>query len=98
MHSTKRSDGKMKNGWKSFSPQKNLIQDSERNEENRYPVPDSNKTKTNDGKEPNDAHKNNLKEEILQVITENFMEMLLDMLNQSTQEALKKVSSRYRKK
>jgi hypothetical protein len=31
-----------------------------------------------------------MKEEILQVITENFMEMLLDMVNQNVQEALKK--------
>jgi hypothetical protein len=44
----------------------------------------------NDAKEPNDVHKNNLKEEILQVITENFVEMLLDMFNQNVQEALKK--------
>jgi hypothetical protein len=29
----------------------------------------------NGAKEPSDAHKNNLKEEILQVITENFMEI-----------------------
>jgi uncharacterized protein Yka (UPF0111/DUF47 family) len=35
-------------------------------------------------------HKNILKEEILQVITENFMEMLLDMVNKNVQEALKK--------
>jgi chorismate synthase len=41
-------------------------------------------------KEPNEAHKNSLKEEILQVITENFMEMLLDKVNQNVQEALKK--------
>jgi hypothetical protein len=40
----------------------NLIQDSEGNEENRYPVPDSNKRKTNDAKEPNNVHKKNLKE------------------------------------
>jgi hypothetical protein len=39
---------------------------------------------------PTDAHKNILKEEILQVITENFMEMLLDIVNQNVQEALKK--------
>jgi endo-alpha-1,4-polygalactosaminidase (GH114 family) len=39
---------------------------------------------------PNDAHKNILTEEILQVINENFMEMLLDMVNQNVQEALKK--------
>jgi molecular chaperone DnaK (HSP70) len=72
------------------SPVKNnLIQDLEGNEENRYPVPDSNKTKMNNAKESNDAHKNNLKEEILQVITENFMEMLIDMVSQNVQEALK---------
>jgi hypothetical protein len=64
------------------SPSKNnLKQDSEGNEENGYPVPDSNKTKMNNVKEPNDAHKNNLKEEILQVITKNFMELLLDIVN-----------------
>jgi uncharacterized protein YecA (UPF0149 family) len=31
-----------------------------------------------------------LKEEILQVINENFKEMLVDMLNQNAQEELKK--------
>jgi hypothetical protein len=34
--------------------------------------------------------KNSLKEEILQVITENFMEMILDMVNQNVQNALNK--------
>jgi hypothetical protein len=43
----------------------NLIQDSEGNEENRYPVQDFNKTKISNTKEPNKAHKNTLKEEIL---------------------------------
>jgi hypothetical protein len=65
------------------TPQKNnLIQNSEGNEENRYqvPVPDTNKTKINDTKEPNNAHKNTLKEEILKEITENFMEKILDMI------------------
>jgi dihydroorotate dehydrogenase len=71
-------------------PKNNLIQDSEGNEENRYPVLDSEKTKINDTKEPNDVHKNILKEEIQQVITENFMEMILDTVNQNVQEALKK--------
>jgi hypothetical protein len=33
-------------------PQNKLKQDSEGNEENGYPVPDSNKTKINYGKEP----------------------------------------------
>jgi predicted house-cleaning noncanonical NTP pyrophosphatase (MazG superfamily) len=46
--------------------------------------------KINNDKEPNEAHKNKLKEEILQVINENCMEMLLDMVNQNIQEALKK--------
>jgi hypothetical protein len=70
-------------------PQNNLIQDLEGNEENGYAVPNSNKTNMKDAKEPNHAHKNTLKEEILKVITENFMEMLLDMVNQNVQEALK---------
>jgi hypothetical protein len=73
------------------SPQKdNSIQDSEKNAQNGYPVPDPNKTKISDTKEPSDAHKNILKEEILQVITENFMEMILNVVNQNVQDALKK--------
>jgi methyltransferase-like protein len=71
-------------------PKNNLIPDSEGNEENRYPVLDSNKTKKNNTKESNNVHKNNLTEEILQVITENFMDMLLDMVKQNIQEPLKK--------
>jgi hypothetical protein len=71
-------------------PNNKLVHNSERNEENRYPDPDYNKTNINYAKEPKEDHKNNLKEEILQVITENFMEMLLDMVNQNIQEALKK--------
>jgi hypothetical protein len=46
-------------------PQNKLIQDSDGNEENGYPVPDSNKTNINYTEEPNEAHKNTLKEEIL---------------------------------
>jgi hypothetical protein len=66
----------------SHSPlQKNkVLQDLEWNEKNGYPDPDSNKTKINYTKESNEAHKNTLKEEILQVINENFIEMLLDMV------------------
>jgi hypothetical protein len=71
-------------------PQKKGVQDLEQNEENGYPHPDFTKTKTNYTKEPNEAHKNNLKEEVLQVIHENFTEMLLHMVNQNVQEALKK--------
>jgi hypothetical protein len=71
-------------------PQNKLVQDSEQTEENGYPYLDSNKAKINYTKEPNAAHKNILKEEILQVINDNFIEMLLDMVNQTIQEALKK--------
>jgi hypothetical protein len=81
--------GRRKRDGNHSSSQNNLIQDSERNEENRYPVLNSNKTKINDNKEPNDVHKNILIEEILQVITKNFMDMILDTVNQN-QEALKK--------
>jgi Zn-finger protein len=72
------------------TPKNNLIQDSEGNEENGYPVQDSNKTKINDTKKCNDVHKNTLKEDILQVVIENFLEMIQDMVNQNIQEALKK--------
>jgi hypothetical protein len=77
-------------GMETISPQNNLIQDSEGNEENGCPVPDSNKTKINNTKEPKNPHENILKEEILQVITETFMKMLLDIVNEKVQEALKK--------
>jgi hypothetical protein len=46
--------------------------------------------KINYAKEPNEAHKNNLIDEILQVISENFIEMILDMVNENVQETLKK--------
>jgi hypothetical protein len=62
-------------------PKKNLIQDSEGNEENGYPVPDSNKRKISNTKKSSNGQKNKLEEEILQVITEKFMEMILDMVN-----------------
>jgi NAD(P)H-dependent FMN reductase len=46
--------------------------------------------KINYSKEPNEAHKNNLKEDILQVLNENFIEMILDIVNKNVQETLKK--------
>jgi hypothetical protein len=46
--------------------------------------------KINYAKEPNESHKSNLKEEILQVINENFIEMIPDMVNQNGQETFKK--------
>jgi hypothetical protein len=74
-----------------YSASKNkVLQDLMQNEEKGYSDPDSNKTKINYTKEPNETHKNILKEEILQVINENFIEMLLDMVNQNVQKALKK--------
>jgi hypothetical protein len=73
--------GRQKRDGNFSSPQNKLVQFSEGNEENGYPDPDSNKTKRNYAKEPNEAHKNTLKEQILQVINENFIEMLLDMEN-----------------
>jgi hypothetical protein len=74
-----------------FHQKNKVIQELEWNEENGYPDPDSNKTKINYTKEPNEAHKNFLKEEILQLINENFIKMLLDMVNQNIQEAPKKL-------
>jgi hypothetical protein len=51
---------------RNYSPLKNkLVQNSEGNEENRYPVPHSNKTKKNYAKESNESHRNTLKDEIL---------------------------------
>jgi hypothetical protein len=67
----------------------NLIQDSKGNEENRYPVPDPKNKKRNDTKYPA-VHKNTLKEEHFQEITENFMEKILDVVNKNVQDALKK--------
>jgi hypothetical protein len=64
-------------------PKNKLVQDSEGNEKNRYSDLDSNKTKINHTKEPKEAYKNTLKEEILQVINENFTEMILDTVNQN---------------
>jgi hypothetical protein len=43
-------------------PKNKVLKYLEQNEENRYPDPDSNKTKINYTKEPNNAHKNSLKE------------------------------------
>jgi hypothetical protein len=40
-----------------FPHSKQLVQEPEGNEENRYSDPDSNKTKINYAKEPNKAHK-----------------------------------------
>jgi uncharacterized protein YukE len=84
--------GRRKREGNQSPPKNKVVQDLERNEENRYADPDSNKTKINYTKEPNEAHKNILlKEEMLQVISENFIQMLLDMVNQNVQEALKKL-------
>jgi predicted house-cleaning noncanonical NTP pyrophosphatase (MazG superfamily) len=80
--SVKESNRKKKKRWKSFSSKNNSIQDSEGNEDNGYPVLDPNKTKINDTKELSNTHRNTLKEEIPQEITENFMEKIYNALNQ----------------
>jgi hypothetical protein len=82
--------GRRKRYGNNSPPKNNLIQASEGNEENTYPVPDSKKTKINDTKEHNNLHKNILKEESLKIITESFLKILLDMVNQNIQEVLKK--------
>jgi hypothetical protein len=56
------------------------------NEENKYPVPDLNKTMITVTKKPSDAHKKALKEEVSQ----KFMEKTLDLVKQNVQDALKK--------
>jgi hypothetical protein len=61
------------------------------NDEDGSPVPDPNKTKINVTKEPSDAHKKILKEEILEEITEKFMEKIIDMINHNVQDAQKKL-------
>jgi hypothetical protein len=55
--------GRRKRDGNHFALKNKVVQDLEQNEENRYP--DSNKTKINYTKEPNEEHKNILKEEIL---------------------------------
>jgi hypothetical protein len=82
--------GRQKKQGNQFPYSKKLVQELEENEENRYLDPDSNKMEKNYAKEPNEGHKNNLKEEIQQVINENFIEMILDMVNQNVQQTLKK--------
>jgi hypothetical protein len=77
--------GRQKKQGSQFPHSKKLVQEPEGNEENRYLDPDSNKMKINYPKEPNEVQKNYLKEELLQVINENFMEMILDMFNQNVQ-------------
>jgi hypothetical protein len=78
--------GRKKRDGNHSPPNNKLVQDSEGNEENGYPAPDTNKTKIDYPKESNEAHKNILKKEI----TKNFMEVILDKVNQNVQQVLKK--------
>jgi hypothetical protein len=82
--------GRRKRDGNHSLPKNRVVQDLEQNEENGHPDPESNKTKINYNKEPNKEHKNTLKEETLQVINENVIKILLDMINQNVQEAVKK--------
>jgi uncharacterized protein YeaO (DUF488 family) len=81
--------GRWKKEGNQVSPSNKLVQEPEGNEENRNSDSDSKKTKINYAKELNEAHKNKLKE-VLQVINENFIGLILDMVNQNIQETLKK--------
>jgi hypothetical protein len=49
-------------GKETIPPHNKVEQDLEWNEDNGYPYPESNKTKINYTNEPNEAHKNTLKE------------------------------------
>jgi hypothetical protein len=60
--------GRWKKDGNQFPPSNKLVQETEGNEGNRYPDPDSKKTKIHYAKESSEAHKNTLKEEILQII------------------------------
>jgi hypothetical protein len=64
-NNNKGNDRKTEKTGKSVSPQQQIVQELERNEENKYSGPDSKKLKINYAKEPNGAQKNNLKEDIL---------------------------------
>jgi hypothetical protein len=63
--------GREKKKGNQFLHRKKLVQEPEGNEENRYSEPDS-KMKINCAKGPSEAHKNNLKEEVLEVLNENL--------------------------
>jgi hypothetical protein len=82
--------GRQKKDGNHFPLNNKLVQEPEGNEENGYPDSVSNKTKRNYTKEPNEANKNTLEEEILQVINQSFIEMILDTVNQNVQKTLKK--------
>jgi hypothetical protein len=49
------NDGKTKKDGNHSPSRIKIVQDSEENEENGYPVPDSNETKIDYPKEPNEA-------------------------------------------
>jgi hypothetical protein len=66
--------GRQKKQGNQFSHSKKLVQEPEVIEENRYSDPHSNKMNIYYAKVHNEAHKNNLKKEILQVINENFID------------------------
>jgi hypothetical protein len=60
------------------------------NEENGYPVTDTNKTMKYVTNKPSDTNQKIIKEEIIEEITEKLMKKTLDMVNQKVQDTLKK--------
>jgi hypothetical protein len=97
-NNTKGNDMKTEKTGKPFPHGKKLVQEPEENEENRYLDPSSNKMKINYAKNPNETHKNSLKENLLQVLNENFIEMILDIVTKKEQETLKKFQDNKTKK
>jgi hypothetical protein len=76
--------------WKEEEGRKPLSSKKYFNTENGYSVSDLNKRRINFTKEPSDNHMKTLKEEILEQISEKFMEKILDMANQNVQYVLNK--------
>jgi flagellar capping protein FliD len=69
------------------TPQKsnNSIEDLVGNEENKYPVPDTNRMVINITNELNDIHKKSLKEELTDELFETLMEKLQETVKQNVQ-------------
>jgi cell division protein FtsB len=85
--------------WKLVNTKLHPNQGQKQHTHNYLKTQFSNRTKLNKRKE-NRALKlcTSLSREILQVITENLVEMILDMVNQNVQEALKKFQDTKNKK
>jgi hypothetical protein len=68
------------------------------NEENEYPVPDSNRTMINITNELNDIHKKSVKEETMDELVEILMERLQETIKQNVQNEIKQYQDSTNKK